>query len=152
MSTTLFDTTITHPPLDLQRASDWLHKGAGESGAVVTFSGLVRGEQGEVETLTLEHYPGMTERAIADLAADVAGRWPLHRVLAWHRVGSLAVGEVIVLVGVSAAHRQEAFLAATCLMDLLKTRVPLWKKIRGPEGEKWIDAREKDLQAALRWQ
>ena len=159
MSAALLDTLISAAPLQVQSASDWLHAGAGagavESGAVVLFSGVVRGDRhdqyGAVDTLTLEHYPGMSERILAELAADVAARWPLQRVLAWHRVGTLAVGEVLGLVGVSAAHRQEAFLAASCLMDLLKTRVPLWKKVSGPQGEQWIEAREKDLQAAQRW-
>ncbi|MEE4250536.1 MAG: molybdenum cofactor biosynthesis protein MoaE [Alcanivoracaceae bacterium] len=151
MDTALLDTLITQVPLDVPRASDWLHAEAGASGAVVMFSGLVRGEQGEVDTLTLEHYAGMSDRVLAQLAADVASRWPLQRVLAWHRVGSMSVGEVIVLVGVTAAHRQEAFLAASCLMDLLKTQVPLWKKVNGPQGEQWVEARDKDLQAAQRW-
>ncbi|MEE4252118.1 MAG: molybdenum cofactor biosynthesis protein MoaE, partial [Alcanivoracaceae bacterium] len=133
MSNALADTLITTAPLELHKASDWLHGASGDSGAVVMFSGLVRADQGAeggaVETLTLEHYPGMGERILSELAAEVAGRWPLQRLLAWHRVGTLSVGEVIVVIGVSAAHRQEAFLAASCLMDLLKTRVPLWKKV-----------------------
>lgn len=155
MSAALLDTVITAAPLELHRASDWLHDVQGESGAVVMFTGLVRDrsgdESGGIDTLTLEHYPGMSERILGELAADVAARWPLQRVLAWHRVGTLSVGEVIVIVGVSASHRQEAFLAASCLMDLLKTRVPLWKKVSGPQGDQWIEVREKDLQAAQRW-
>ena len=148
---TRHDTRLQTDVLDRHAASDWLHDGAGDSGAVVLFSGVVRGEHGGVDTLALEHYPGMSERVLGELAAQVAVRWPLQRVLAWHRVGSLRLGEVIVLVGVAAAHRDAAFEAASCLMDRVKTEVPLWKRVAGRDGEHWVDARDKDLAAAARW-
>ena len=147
----MHDTRISTAALSVAAASDWLHGSVGDSGGVVLFSGLVRGEQGQVDTLALEHYPGMSERVLAELATRVAGHWPLQRVLAWHRVGSMTPGDVIVLVGAAAAHREAAFEAASCLMDLVKTRVPLWKRVSGPAGSDWVDARDKDLAAAARW-
>jgi molybdopterin synthase catalytic subunit len=146
-----FSTGIYATVLDRESASRWLHDSAGGCGAVVLFSGQVRNEHGDLETLTLEHYPGMAERRLVELAEQVAMRWPVRRVLAWHRVGTMTPGEVIVLVGVAAAHRAEAFEAASCLMDLVKTEVPLWKKIRNSDGEHWVDARETDRAAAARW-
>lgn len=145
------DTRISSDALPVQVASDWLHASAGASGAVVLFSGLVRDERGDVSLLALEHYPGMSERVLAELAQQVMAVWPLQRVLAWHRVGAMAPGEVIVLVGVASAHREAAFEAASCLMDLVKTRVPLWKRVQGAGGMQWVDARDKDLTAAARW-
>lgn len=147
----MHDTRIGTAALSLAGASEWLHGSTGDSGGVVLFSGLVRGEQGQVDTLTLEHYPGMSERVLDDLARQVASHWPLQRVLAWHRVGPMTPGEVIVLVGAAASHREAAFEAASCLMDLVKTRVPLWKRVTGPAGSLWVDARDKDLAAAARW-
>ncbi|MFN3712259.1 MAG: molybdenum cofactor biosynthesis protein MoaE [Alcanivoracaceae bacterium] len=149
--TIALNTGIQALPLDLQTASEWLHDSAGGCGAVVLFSGQVRNDGGKLAALVLEHYPGMSERMLAELADRVASRWSLARVLAWHRVGVMATGEIIVLVGVAAAHRGDAFEAATCLMDLVKTQVPLWKKVRDGDGEHWVDARDSDLQAAARW-
>ncbi len=142
---------ITTEPLSTESANDWLNQNQGKSGAIVLFSGLVRSEQNAVQELILEHYPGMTERVLAELTAKVSRRWPLQRTLAWHRVGSMQPGDIIVLVGIAAMHRSEAFEAASCLMDLIKTQVPLWKKIQGPAGSEWVDARDKDLAAAARW-
>lgn len=130
---------------------------AGQSGtgALVSFVGQVRdGNQGEaVEGLFLEHYPGMTERAMADLVAEARGRWPLTGVTLIHRVGALKLGEQIVLVLVASGHRGEAFAACEFLMDTLKSRVPLWKRERRRDGQShWLAARHSDAQAAARWQ
>jgi molybdopterin synthase catalytic subunit len=144
-------TAIHTTTLDLHGASDWLHDSAGACGAVVLFSGQVRNDGGALTSLTLEHYPGMAERQLATLAAQVAARWPLRRVLAWHRVGTMMPADIIVLVGVAAAHRGDAFEAASCLMDLVKTEVPLWKKVRDADGEHWVEARDSDRAAAARW-
>lgn len=144
-------TRISPQPLSYQDAWQWLSDTGGEGGAVLLFSGQLRDEKGAVSGLFLEHYPGMAEKALQDIAAGVADRWPLLRLLAWHRVGQMRVGDDIVLVGVSAGHRGEAFAACECLMDQVKTGVPLWKKLSGADGEQWVEARERDLAAAERW-
>jgi len=122
-------------------------------GAVVTFTGKVRSHnQGaDVSALALEHYPGMTERALADIVNLARRRWPLQRVTVFHRVGELQTGEQIVLVGVGAAHRGAAFNAAEFIMDYLKTRAPFWKREVTAQGNRWVDARDSDTQAARRW-
>ena len=124
------------------------------SGAVVTFTGHVRGGEGEaaVTCLELEHYPGMTERSLLAILEDAAARWPLLAAAIVHRVGRLAPGEPIVWVGVSAAHRAEAFAACDFIMDFLKTRAPFWKKEHGPMGAAWVEARGSDAERAARWQ
>ncbi|AHF77753.1 Molybdopterin biosynthesis protein [Sodalis praecaptivus] len=122
-------------------------------GAVVTFTGKVRNHNlgADVSTLTLEHYPGMTEKALAEIAAQARARWPLTRVALLHRVGELGAGERIVFVGVSGAHRAAAFSAAEYMMDLLKTRAPFWKRETTPAGSRWLDARASDQREAERW-
>ena len=126
----------------------------GGAGAVASFVGLVRGgaaDEGGVSAMTLEHYPGMTEKALADIVVQACGRWSLHRVRVIHRVGRLLPGERIVFVGVSSAHRGDAFAACEFIMDYLKTRAPFWKKEETPAGSRWVDARETDDYAAARW-
>ncbi len=125
-----------------------------DSGAVVTFTGHVRGGAGEAEVtcLELEYYPGMTERSLLEILEDAATRWPLLAAAVVHRVGRLAPGEPIVWVGVSAAHRGEAFAACDFIMDFLKTRAPFWKKEHGPAGASWVAARAGDDERAARWQ
>jgi len=120
------------------------------AGAVASFVGLVRG--GEVAAMTLEHYPGMTEAALADIVAQAKSRWALRRVRVIHRVGRLLPGENIVFVGVASSHRGDAFAACEFIMDYLKTRAPFWKKEETPAGARWVDARESDDRAAERWQ
>jgi molybdopterin synthase catalytic subunit len=121
-------------------------------GALVTFVGMVRDLLDDpVEALELEHYPGMTEQALGDIAARVRARWPLGDILIAHRVGRLGPGDPIVFVGVTASHRAEAFNACQALMDYLKTEAPLWKKEITPLGERWVDARDSDRVAAARW-
>jgi molybdopterin synthase catalytic subunit len=122
-------------------------------GAVATFVGYVRDiNQGDqVSELFLEHYPGMTERSLQRIVDQAQARWPLRRVTLIHRVGVLKVGEPIVFVGVASEHRQAAFDACAFLMDYLKTRAPFWKREQTPAGERWVDGRESDRQAAKRW-
>lgn len=123
-------------------------------GAIVSFTGLVRelSEQGAISTMELQHYPGMTERALAEIVEQAKSRWPLQGVRVIHRYGPLAPGDRIVLALTASRHRQAAFEAASFLMDYLKTRAPFWKKESGPEGEHWVDARESDDAALARWQ
>jgi molybdopterin synthase catalytic subunit len=121
----------------------------GDAGAVASFVGLVRGA--EVAAMTLEHYPGMTEKALAAIVDDARQRWPLRAVRVIHRVGRLLPGERIVLVAVSSRHRQAAFAACEFIMDYLKTRAPFWKREETPSGSRWVDARETDDAAAQRW-
>ena len=122
-------------------------------GAVVSFVGYVRdfNDGQPVAGMLLEHYPGMTEKALAGIEAEARVRWPLLTVEIIHRVGALEPGEPIVFVGTSSAHRQAAFDACAFIMDYLKTRAPFWKKERTPEGERWVEGRCSDQQAAQRW-
>lgn len=122
------------------------------SGAIVTFTGVVRDlSDGSLDGLTLEHYPGMTERMLATLVDDTCARWPLQSVTLLHRVGYLACHDNIVFVGAAAAHRADAFAAASYLMDMLKTQAPFWKKEHTTDGDYWVDARHSDQLAAARW-
>ncbi|MEM9765739.1 MAG: molybdopterin synthase catalytic subunit MoaE [Pseudomonadota bacterium] len=122
-------------------------------GAIVSFTGLVREMtgQGAISTMELEHWPGMTENALAEIVAEAEARWPLDGVRVIHRHGPLAPGDRIVLVLAASRHRQAAFDAAAFLMDYLKTRAPFWKKESGPEGAVWVDARDADDAAVARW-
>lgn len=123
----------------------------GGAGAVASFVGLVRGDADGVAAMTLEHYPGMTEKALAEIVAEAMSRWQLRRVRVIHRYGRLLPGERIVFVGVSSSHRGDAFAACEFVMDYLKTRAPFWKKEETPEGARWVDARESDEAAERRW-
>ena len=129
-------------------------------GAIASFIGLVRdlhpqSKSGEaITSMTLEHYPGMTERALEDIIAEAKTRWELFGVRVIHRFGQLAPGDGIVLVLVASAHRGEAFAACEFIMDFLKTRAPFWKKETGTTGAdsaRWVDARDSDDSAAERW-
>lgn len=123
-------------------------------GAVVTFTGLVREMTGAgaISTMELEHYPGMTERALEDIVRQAEARWPLQGVRIIHRYGPLEPGERIVLVVTASRHREAAFEAAAFLMDYLKTKAPFWKKESGAHGATWVDAREADDKATARWE
>ncbi|WP_111656649.1 molybdenum cofactor biosynthesis protein MoaE [Isoalcanivorax indicus] len=148
----LRDCRVLDTPLDCAAAQAWLAAAGGAAGATVLFTGQVRDEAGAVASLFLEHYPAMTEKSLERIAAEVGGRWPLARVLAWHRVGHMVAGDTIVVVGVAAAHRAEAFEACCCLMDRVKTEVPLWKRVSGAGGDgDWVEARASDVKAARRW-
>ena len=130
-----------------------LRAGNPKVGAVAAFVGLVRdlNEGDDVATLTLEHYPGMTESSLEDICAQARARWDVLDTLVVHRVGELRPQDQIVLVAVTSAHRGEAFAACEFLMDYLKTRAPFWKKERTPQGERWVEARQSDDAAAARW-
>ena len=131
-----------------------LYRSNPKVGAVASFLGLVRDSnagQG-VSAMTLEHYPGMTEKALARIVEDARARWEILDVCVIHRVGPLSPTDPIVLVAVASSHRGEAFAACEFIMGFLKTRAPFWKKEATPEGEKWVDARESDEHAAARWQ
>lgn len=123
------------------------------SGAVVTFVGKVRDMNlgDNVTGLSLEHYPGMTEKALGDICQQAEQRWPLLDVRVIHRVGDLDIGDQIVFVGVSSAHRGAAFEACEFIMDYLKTKAPFWKKERTTEETRWVESRESDAKAAERW-
>jgi molybdopterin synthase catalytic subunit len=129
-------------------------------GAVASFVGLVRadkevgtrGAAPAVKALTLEHYPGMTEKALEAIVTEACGRWDIFGVRVIHRVGRLLPGDRIVLVAVASSHRGEAFAACEFIMDYLKTRAPFWKKEETPDGGRWVDARESDDHAAGRWE
>jgi molybdopterin synthase catalytic subunit len=121
------------------------------AGAVVTFCGLVRDDNGRLSAMEIEHYPGMTERAIAATRDQAVARWDLIDALVIHRHGRLLPGETIMMVATAARHRGEAFAAAEFLMDYLKSRAPFWKKEFGPDGAEWVAAAEADEAALDRW-
>jgi molybdopterin synthase catalytic subunit len=140
-------------PFDPAAEVEALRAGNPQIGAVVTFLGLMRDlNDGErVESMTLEHYPGMTEKALEAIVAEAAGRWPLDGVRVVHRVGELRPQDPIVLVAVASRHRGEAFRACEFVIDYLKTRAPFWKKERAAGGERWVAARHGDAEAERRW-
>ena len=130
-----------------------LRAGNAKIGAIASFIGLVRdiNEGDHVSTMTLEHYPGMTEKALEDIVSQAQSRWDIYDALVVHRVGHLRPLDPIVLVVVTSAHRGEAFAACEFLMDYLKTQAPFWKKEDTDRGARWVDARESDEAAAARW-
>jgi molybdopterin synthase catalytic subunit len=128
-----------------------LRAGRTDIGALVSFTGLVRDRDGSLTGFELEHYPAMTERALAAIEAEAQTRWPLQASLIIHRFGPLSPGEQIMMVATASAHRQAAFEAAEFLMDYLKSRAPFWKKETTAEGAAWVDARETDEAALERW-
>ena len=131
-----------------------LRAGDPRVGAVASFIGTVRdvNEGAGVATMTLEHYPGMTEKALEEICAQARARWDILELLVIHRFGELKPLDQIVLVAVTSAHRGEAFAACEFVMDYLKTRAPFWKKEVTPQGARWVDARASDDDAAARWQ
>ncbi len=131
-----------------------LRAGDARVGALASFLGLVRdmNDGSSVSEMTLEHYPGMTEKALEEIVVEARGRWDIYDALVIHRVGPLKPCDQIVLVAVTSAHRGEAFAACEFIMDYLKTRAPFWKKEATPDGGRWVDARETDDSAAARWQ
>jgi molybdopterin synthase catalytic subunit len=145
---------VQHEDFDISHEIRALTLGRTDIGAIVTFTGTVRGSVGgrDLTTMTLEHYPGMTEAELERVEAEARSRWPLQASLVVHRVGELRPGANIVLVATASAHRQAAFDAAEFLMDYLKTRAPFWKKEAFADGEaQWVDARETDDAATRRW-
>jgi len=138
---------------DLSTEIAALRSGDLEVGAIVSFVGTVRdmNEGSQVNSMELEHYAGMTEKALADIIVEAKSRWSIHDALVIHRIGKMLPGEQIVLVAVTGQHRGEAFAACEFIMDYLKTAAPFWKKEATPTGEHWVDARITDDEAMERW-
>ncbi len=145
---------IQREPFDVSGIVDDLTRGNPEVGAVACFVGLVRdvNDGAPVTEMTLEHYPGMTEKALEKVVQQARERWNLLDVAVIHRVGPLRPTDPIVLVAVASGHRGEAFAACEFIMDYLKTRAPFWKREETEAGARWVDARESDEAAAERWQ
>lgn len=131
-----------------------LRAGDARVGALASFVGLVRdiNDGAGVSEMTLEHYPGMTEKALEEIVTAAKGRWDIYDALVIHRVGPLKPCDQIVLVAVTSAHRGESFAACEFIMDYLKTRAPFWKREVTPDGAHWVDARDSDDSAAARWE
>ena len=131
-----------------------LSEGRRDIGAIATFVGLVRdiADSSKVGAMTLEHYPGMTEKMLGRIEQEAHERWPLQASVIVHRYGRMEPGERIVLVATASAHRQAAFESCEFLMDWLKTKAPFWKLEETPKGERWVDARGSDDAAAARWE
>ena len=144
---------IQEGDFDLSAEIAALRKGDPRVGAVVSFLGAVRdmNEGSQVKGMTLEHYPGMTEKALQEILDQAKARWDIYQTLVIHRVGPLLPEDQIVLVAVTSAHRGEAFAACEFIMDYLKTAAPFWKKEDTPEGARWVDARVSDDVALARW-
>jgi len=139
---------------DVGRELSALRDGDPSIGAVAAFVGTVRDVNADasVTSMTLEHYPGMTEKALDAIVTEAKTRWNVAQALVIHRVGPLKPADQIVLVGVTSAHRGDAFAACEFIMDYLKTRAPFWKKEETPSGTRWVEARASDDDAAARWQ
>jgi len=145
--------SIQQNDFDIAEESRLLRESNSNTGAIVTFSGLVRDLDNErnVESLILEHYPGMTESSLEKIIAQAQSRWSILDVTVIHRIGELQAGEQIVFVAVASLHRGEAFSACEFIMDFLKTRAPFWKKCRNENGESWVEAKTTDVDASARW-
>ena len=144
---------VQREDFDIGAELDRLARGRTGIGGIASFVGLVRDIAGgeQVGAMTLEHYPGMTERQLAEIEAEACRRWPLDAVLIVHRYGRLEPGERIVLVATASAHREAAFASCHFLVDWLKTKAPFWKLEETPEGARWVDAKASDDAAAQRW-
>ncbi|MEO7743447.1 MAG: molybdopterin synthase catalytic subunit MoaE [Usitatibacter sp.] len=138
---------------DVGRELEALTRHRTDVGGLASFVGLVRDSNDgyAVKGMTLEHYPGMTERALEDICVQASARWDLIDMVVIHRVGPLVPGDRIVMVGVASGHRGDAFAACEFIMDYLKTRAPFWKKESTPSGERWVEARASDEVAERRW-
>ncbi|HYN79325.1 MAG TPA: molybdopterin synthase catalytic subunit MoaE [Lamprocystis sp. (in: g-proteobacteria)] len=144
---------VQQEPIQIAAEQEALFTGRPQVGALVSFVGLMRdlNEGRPVSSMTLEHYPGMTEKALETIAAEAAARWDLLGLCIVHRVGPLTPLEPIVFVGVVSSHRANAFRACEFLIDYLKTRAPFWKKEKTEDGDHWVEARGTDAAAAERW-
>ena len=138
-------------PFDAGAELNAFAAGVAGAGAVVSFTGIVRDTAARLSAMEIEHYPGMTERAIAAIVAEAQGRWHLSGALVIHRHGRLEVGAPIMMVATAAPHRAAAFDAAEFLMDYLKSRAPFWKKEIGVDGAEWVQALDADEEALRRW-
>lgn len=148
------DVRVQTADFDVSAEIAALRRGDARVGAVAVFVGTVRDVSGgaDVATMTLEHYPGMTEKSLQAIVDEAKQRFDVYGVRVVHRVGELVPTDQIVLVAVTGAHRGEAFDACRFVMDYLKTRAPFWKKERNAEGSRWVEARDSDDEAAQRWQ
>lgn len=142
---------VQEGPFDLASETAAFCRDRRDAGAIVTFAGIVRDEGGRLTRLEIEHYPGMTEKAIRAIADEACRRWALADVLVIHRFGTLVPGDPIMMVATAAQHRQAAFAAAEYLMDYLKSRAPFWKREIGPDGAEWVAAKTDDEAALRRW-
>lgn len=149
----MLDVTVQAEDFDLAAELQGLRQASPAAGALVSFVGLVRevAHDGALEAMLIEHYPGMTEKALGQIAQQAAARWPLLGVRMIHRVGTLPAQAQIVLVATTSLHRQAAFEACAFMMDYLKTEAPFWKKEIGAFGEHWVEARASDEQAKQQW-
>lgn len=149
----MIEIRVQQEPFDLNAEQASLYRGRPDVGALVTFVGLMRdlNEGKGVRRMTLEYYPGMTEKALTAIAEEAAGRWDLTGIRIIHRVGPLEPQDAIVLVAVASSHRGDAFRACELLIDYLKTKAPFWKKETTDAGDRWVDARTTDDEAAGRW-
>ncbi|OYU20067.1 MAG: molybdenum cofactor biosynthesis protein MoaE [Rhodobacteraceae bacterium PARR1] len=143
--------SVQTDPFDLGAESNAFAAAQTTAGAVVTFTGLVRDNGGTLAAMEIEHYPGMTERAIRAIMDQAVGRWSLEDALVIHRHGRLTAQEPIMMVATAARHRADAFAAAEFLMDYLKSRAPFWKKEIGTDGAEWVAAKAEDEAALTRW-
>ncbi|MDR0805753.1 MAG: molybdopterin synthase catalytic subunit MoaE [Enterobacteriaceae bacterium] len=143
---------VNSAPFNVGEQYQWLSQ-CDDDGAVVTFTGKVRNHNlgDSVSALTLEHYPGMTEKTLAEIIVAARERWCLQRISVIHRIGELFPGDEIVFVGVTSTHRRSAFEAAEFIMDYLKTKAPFWKREATEDGERWVASRDSDKHAAHRW-
>ena len=142
---------VQSEPFDMGAEITAFTKGVKGAGAVVTFSGLVRDEGGTLATMEIEHYPGMTEKALGSIRDEAMTRWSLADAMIIHRFGPLTPEEQIMMVATAARHRTDAFAAAEFLMDYLKSRAPFWKKEQGSDGTSWVAAKDEDEDALTRW-
>ena len=144
---------VQEADFDTGKELEALMRGRSDVGAVASFVGIVRdaSDGARVSGMTLEHYPGMTEKALESICAEARARWHLTDTLVIHRVGPLRPGDRIVLVGVASAHRGHAFAACEFIIDYLKTRAPFWKREDTPQGPRWVEARSSDDTAAEKW-
>ena len=143
---------VQEEPFDFATETSRFGAGRGDIGAIVTFTGIVRDSAEGLDHMEIEHYPGMTQKAIEAIAQEAITRWSLGDVLVIHRYGRLTLGEQIMMVATASRHRRDAFEAAEYLMDYLKSRAPFWKKEHGGTGAKWVAAQESDEEALRRWQ
>ena len=142
---------VQSAPFDLGAEAAGFAAGCTTSGAIVTFTGIVRDVAGGLETMEIEHYPGMTEAALTGIAKEAVTRWSLEDALVIHRHGALAPHEMIMMGATAAPHRKDAFEAAEFLMDYLKSRAPFWKREVTAEGADWVAAKDTDEEALRRW-
>lgn len=143
---------VQEEPFDFGAEANAFATGRTDAGAVVTFTGIVRDlARGDLDRMVIEHYPGMTERALEKIEADARARWDLRDVLIIHRFGAMGPGDMIMMVATASPHRVDAFEAAEFLMDFLKSRAPFWKKEITQSGEAWVASKAEDEDALSRW-